>query len=293
VRLRIATLLTLSSLVSGLHFGAYAAAPKLHLEQVVADEASIYAVAVEVIGPTEMLLWDAQFHVADAKRLADEVARSHKHLKAIIISHPDGDHYLGASVIVDRFPGTPVYMTPVALAEFNQKAEKYFQNGKARTPDQFPDKLVSPQALSSMHFTVDGEDVEVVPDVQGDVLVKSNSFLWIPSLRAVLASDIVFSGVHPYLAASSETTRKDWHESLQKMKNLHPLIVVAGHKKDVAEPDSPDVLDFMDRYISDFDTTRLQSADSDALFAAMNKKYPDLAIPRFLQVAAKSAYPGK
>jgi glyoxylase-like metal-dependent hydrolase (beta-lactamase superfamily II) len=291
--LRTAVVSSLALVIAGLHFGAYAAGPKLHLEQVVADEASIYAVAVEVIGPTEMLLWDAQFHVADAKRLADAVARSHKHLKAIIISHPDGDHYLGASVILERFPGTPVYMTPVALSEFNQKAEKYFQNGKAKTPDQFPDKLVNPQPLSSMHFTVDGEDLEVVPDVQGDVLVKSNSFLWIPSLRAVLASDIVFSGVHPYLAASSEATRVAWRESLQKMKNLHPLIVVAGHKKDAAGPDSPDVLDFMDRYISDFDAMRLQSPDSDALFVAMNKKYPDLAIPRFLQVATKSAFPGK
>src|SRR5580698_1526092 len=82
-------------LFAGLNPAAYAAGSKLHLEEVVADEASIYTVAVEVVGPTEILLWDGQFHVADAKRLADQIAHSGKHLKAIVVSHPDSDHYLG------------------------------------------------------------------------------------------------------------------------------------------------------------------------------------------------------
>src|SRR5580658_8539261 len=124
---------------AGLNPVAFAAGPKLHLEEVVADEASIYTVAVEVVGPTEMLLWDGQFHVADARRLADKIAGSGKHLKAIVVSHPDSDHYLGASVILERFPGTPVYMTAAALEIFNKNAEKSFQNGKTRTPDLFPD----------------------------------------------------------------------------------------------------------------------------------------------------------
>jgi glyoxylase-like metal-dependent hydrolase (beta-lactamase superfamily II) len=270
---------------------AYAAGPKLHLEEVVADEASIYTVAVEVVGPTEILLWDAQFHVADAKRLADQIAASGKHLKAIVISHPDGDHYDGAGAILERFPGTPVYMTAAALEIFNRTAEKNFKNGKTRTPELFPDSLPTPQVLPSMHLTVDGEDVEVVPDLQGDMAGKSDSFLWIPSLRAILAGDIVFSGVHLYLASSSESARTAWRESCKRMSDLHPLVVVAGHKK--AADDSPDVLNFMDRYLADFEAARLQSPDAQALVAAMSKKYPDLAIPRFLQSAANAAFATK
>ena len=38
----------------------------------------------------------------------------------------------------------------------------------------------------------------------------------------------------------------------------------------------------MDRYLADFEAARLQSPDAQALVAAMSKKYPDLAIPRFL-----------
>jgi len=268
----------------------YAAGPKLHLEEVVADEASIYTVAVEVVGPTEILLWDGQFHVADAKRMADQIAFSGKHLKAIIVSHPDSDHYLGASIILKRFPGTPVYMTAAALEIFNKNAEKSFQNGKTRTPDLFPDSLVKPQLLPSMHFTVDGEDVEVIPDLQGDMPAPLDSFLWIPSLRAILAGDLVFSGVHPYLASSSPAVRTAWRAACKRMSDLHPLVVVAGHKKEPPAGDPPDSLNFMDRYLADFDAARLQAQDAKELVAAMTAKYPDLALPRFLQSASNAAF---
>src|ERR1700722_3192965 len=225
----VAALFTL--LFAGLNPGAFAAGSKLHLEEVVADEASIYTVAVEVVGPTEILLWDGQFHVADAKRLADQIAASGKHLKAIVISHPDGDHYYGASTILERFPGTPVYMTAAALEVFNRNADKSFKNAKQRTPDLLPNGLVVPQVLPSLHLTVDGEDVEVVPDLQGDMATKLDSFLWIPSLRAILAGDLVFSGTHLYLASSSESARTAWREACKRMSDLHPAVVVAGHKK--------------------------------------------------------------
>jgi len=283
--------IVISALIfAGLNPAAYGASSKLHLEEVVADEASIYTVAVEVVGPTEILLWDGQFHVADAKRLADQIAKSGKHLKAIIVSHPDSDHYLGASIILERFPGTPVYMTATALEIFNKNAEKSFQAGKARTPDLFPASLVTPQVLPSMHFTVDGEDVEVVPDLQGDMATASDSFLWIPSLRAILAGDLVFSGVHVYLASSTESARAAWRASCKKMMELHPLIVVAGHKKEPPAGDPPESLTFMDRYIADFEAARMESTDAAGLVAVMSKKYPDLAIPRFLQSAANAAF---
>jgi len=280
----------LSLLVAGLSPVASAAAEsKLHLETIVADEASIYTTAVAVVGPTEILLWDAQFHVPDAKRLADYVAQSGKHLKAIIISHPDGDHYDGAAVILDRFPGTPVYMAPAGLEQFNKAAEQGFKNAKARTPDLLPDRLVTPQVLPSMKMTVDGEQVEVIPDLQGDMRAKLDSFLWIPSLRAILAGDLVFSGTHPYLASSTPALRADWRASCKRMMDLHPAIVIAGHKK--ADNDSPDSLKFMDKYMADYDAAREQSSDAASLVAAMTAKYPDLALPRFLQAAANATFP--
>jgi hypothetical protein len=46
----------------------------------------------------------------------------------------------------------------------------------------------------------------------------------------------------------------------------------------------------MDHYLADFEAARQQAADAPALVAAMTAKYPDLAIPRFLQSAANAAF---
>jgi glyoxylase-like metal-dependent hydrolase (beta-lactamase superfamily II) len=285
-----ATLIVIALVLDQLRFAHAAAAPKLRLEEVAADSTAFDVVSTLIIGPTEVLLWDAQYHVNDAKRVADRIAASGKRLVAIVLSHPDHDHYMGAATIVERFPGTPVYMTAAALAEFKRTAAQEFANEKARLPTNIPDSLVTPSVLPSTHLKVDGEDVELVPDLTGDVLTPTNSFLWIPSLRAVLAGDIVFNGVHPWLGSSDEASRAAWKLSLKRISDLHPAVVVAGHKKDVSAPDSPDALTFMDHYLTDFDAFRKSSSSGPELMAAMRGKYPDLAIVGLLGYAARMAY---
>lgn len=263
---------------------------KLHLEEVGSDSMSFDVVATMIVGPTEVLLWDAQYHVADARRLADRIAATGKHLKAIVLSHPDHDHFGGAAVIVERFPGTPVYMTLTALAEYTKTAQRDFGGEKSRRPDMLADSIVTPRALPSNHLTVDGEAIELVPDLTGDVLKATNSFLWIPSLETVLAGDIAFNGVHPWLGASNPESRAAWRESIKKIAQYHPTAVVAGHKKDVAAPDSPNVLEFMDHYLADFESLKKTSKDGQELAAAMRAKYPDLAVPVLIQYSAMAAF---
>src|SRR5512140_3882275 len=86
---------------------------RLHLEEVGSDSTSFDVISTLIVGPTEVLVWDAQYHVGDARALADRIAATGKHLKAIVLSHPDHDHFAGTAVLVERFPGTPVYMTAV------------------------------------------------------------------------------------------------------------------------------------------------------------------------------------
>lgn len=282
------------ALVAPLFVFAFAAssrpAPKLHLEEVGSDSTSFDVVATLIVGPTESILWDGQYHLADARRMADVIAASHTHLKAIIVSHPDHDHYSGIAAIVERFPGTPVYMTAKALAHYDTTAQRNFQGEKARRPATLPDSLVHPQVLPTTHFTVDGEAVEVIPDLTGDVIIPTNSFLWIPSLRAALAGDIVFNGVHPWLGSSDEASRTAWRAALKRIADMKPLVVVAGHKKDVSSADSPASLAFMDAYLADFDALRKTSADGNALRDAMFAKYSNLGVPTLLAYSAQVAY---
>lgn len=272
------------------HTASASLAPKLQIEEVGADSTAFDVVATIVMGPREALLWDTQYHLADARRLADRIAASGRHLKAVIISHPDHDHFAGAAAIVERFPGTPVYMTAKALEEYKRTAPRAFNNEKSRAPQMLPDSIVTPQALPSMQLTVDGEKVEVIPDLTGDVITGVNSVLWIPSISTVLAGDVIFNHVHAWLGSSDTTSRVAWRESIKRIAALHPKVVVAGHKKDVSAADTPDVLDAMDHYLADFDSLRKTSTNGPALFEAMQAKYPDYAVSGLLRYASMLAF---
>ena len=65
-----------------------------------AGPASVAVACTREDRPTEVLLWDTQYHLADARRVADRIAASGRRLKAIVLSHPDHDHYAGAAAIV-------------------------------------------------------------------------------------------------------------------------------------------------------------------------------------------------
>jgi glyoxylase-like metal-dependent hydrolase (beta-lactamase superfamily II) len=227
-----------------------------------------------------------------------------KHLKAIFITHPDEDHYTGAASFVERFPGTPVYMAPAALQRYQSLEPKQFNMMKERLKGapkaiqdslarELPDSMVTAQALPSTTLTVDGVQVEIVADQQGDVLEPANSFVWIPSLKTVITDDIVFNHVHPWLAASDVDSRQRWHQSIAKIAALHPQTVIAMHKKTPDTPDSPQVLHEMDQYLTDFDAARAASPDSAGLVNAMKTKYPDYAIPMLLEYSASAAYKKK
>ena len=76
----------------------------------------------------------------------------------------------------------------------------------------------------------------------------------------------------------------------ERIADVHPAIVVAGHKKDVASPDSPDALAFMTSYLNDFDMFRKKSTNADELRVAMLAKYPDLAVRNLLWFGAQTAF---
>lgn len=270
--------------------GANLQGTRLRTIQYVADSTAFDVNAVLIVGPTEALLIDGQYHLQDARRVADGIAATGKRLKAVFITHPDHDHYAGAAAIIERFPGTPVYLTAAGLAEFNSTARENFQREKSRAPERLPDSLVTPQQLPTTRLTVDGETVEIIPDLQGDVLAPTNSIVWIPSLKTVIAGDVVFNGVHPWFGASNATTRQAWHQSLQRITGLHPSVVIAGHKPTADASDAPGVVQAMDRYLTDFDAARASSADAKAMFETMHQKYGTWVVEGLLRFSVMTAF---
>lgn len=260
----------------------------LRLEHVGGEAAgSFRVVATIIVGPTESIVWDAQYKVSDGRRLADRIAATGTRLKAIIISHADHDHYMGGMEIMKRFPGTPVYMAASTLEDFKARSAADLAYDQRGGNPEAPESLVTPVLLPSAPLTVDGHRLEVLTDLAGDVKKPASSALWIPSLKAVLAADLVFSGIHPWLGDSDIASRTAWRASLERIAALKPAIVVPGHKADVTSPDSVDGLAFMRAYLTDYDAV-MQSSETPAdLVAGMRAKYPQLALPALMAAGGR------
>jgi glyoxylase-like metal-dependent hydrolase (beta-lactamase superfamily II) len=270
--------------------GAFATslpAQRLRLIQFTSDSAAGYVTSTAIVGPTEAVLVDAQYFRSDARRDADSVAKLGRRVKAIIITHPHEDHYFGGSAFVERLPGTPVYMTARSVEVFRRTSQRFLDDLRKRLPAEVPDSFPTPTPLSAMMMTVDGEPIEIVPDLQGDVYTTTNSFVWIPSLRAVIAGDIVFNQVHAWLGSSDSTTRARWRESLSRIADLHPAIVVAGHTKPGAS-DGPAVLDTMRAYLDEFDAALAVPTDAKKLVGRMSATFPTYVGPDLLSGSAES-----
>ena len=269
---------------------AFGSAAKLQIATYVSDSVGTDVVSTLIWGPTEGVLVDTQGLKSDAERVADLVAERHVKLKAIFITHGHDDHFMGIDVLHRRFPDAPVYMAPAGLKETNRWAPRILRSLRRSNSAQAPDTVESPEPAPA-RLTIDGEEVQFFPDRQGDAFIPSNSYLWIPSIRAIIAGDLVFNGVHPYLSGSTEKSRARWLKSLDELSARHPAVVVAGHKASAATPDTPDAIDLMKRYITALDSLKEKAETSDDLAAKMRGLFPDLRLPNFLARSAHAAFP--
>ncbi len=261
------------------------ASNSLHLDVYVSQDGRWNVTSTLIYGRKESILIDAQYLKSDAVRLADRVAGTNTKLKAIIITHPHEDHYLGLETLHQRFPDTPIYINAPGLEVFKRWSEGEIDAIKKKYPTEAPESLPTPEVLPATPFTVDGERIEIYQG-QGDEPGATNSYLWIPSLRALITGDIVFNDVHPWLGSSTEQSRADWLKSLEVLAGLRPKIVIGGHKKTGVQ-DSAQAIRFTAGYIRDHESARKTATNADEFIAKMKSKHPDTAQDWILELTAK------
>jgi glyoxylase-like metal-dependent hydrolase (beta-lactamase superfamily II) len=250
----------------------------LQLYVYTAGEAAYNVTSTLIYGANEALLVDTQFHPTDAQQLADHIAARKVQLKAIFITHPDADHFGGMALLRKAFPSTPIYMTRTALDEFRRTAAHL-------------EALPMPEVLPGSKMLVDGRSVEFITDLQGDYPAKpANSMVWVPSVRALIADDVVFSGIHPWLTDSTPETRAAWIKSLDRVSSLHPRLLVSGHDPSRSLDHGSQDVAFMKKYLKAFDQVRNSAPTAEAFVAELKKRFPRLRQEKFLDYAAKSSY---
>jgi glyoxylase-like metal-dependent hydrolase (beta-lactamase superfamily II) len=243
-----------------------------------------------IYGKRDAILVDAFITVEQAGALVDWVAASGKNLTTIYATHGHGDHFFGASTVLQRFPRARLVATPAVVKSMRQQASPLslasFWN--ARFPGQISDHLVIAEELTDNVIDLEGHELIVVP--LGHTDTDNTTCLHVPSIGLVVAGDAAYNGVHQWLAESNPQTRRAWIAALDTIESLNPRAVIAGHKRP-GNDDSLKIIEETRQYIRDFDCIA-ETTTARELYVKMLELYPERVNPGLaLWISARAAKP--
>jgi len=259
-------------------------AGNLKLEVYNASENSFGVASVIVSGKTDAVLIDAQFTLADAEQVAQEIKRSGKKLTAIYVSHGDPDFYFGLEVFKKYFPEVTAYTSPATIEHIKATAQKKLEIWGERLGKNITSNVILPQVLKGNSIDLEGQKLQI----EGLDEFPSKTFVWVPSIKAVIGGINVFGTSFNLWMADAQTaeTRKQWIDVLDKMEALQPSIVVPAHASTQSPFDISAVKHTKD-YIQFYEEALKTNKTSEALIRAVKTKYPALSFETALQIGAK------
>ena len=277
----------LSAVMLGFAAHAAAAPAPLTLDVYNPGAAAIFPVSsVLVSGDKDAILVDAQFGKAQAQQVVDKIRASGKHLTTIYISHGDPDYYFGLDTLVAAFPEANVLASAPTVAHIKATVAGKLAFWGPQMGADVPHKTIVPQVLEGNSLTLEGQSLQVI-GLDGQQ--PDRSFVWIPSIKAVVGGVVVAENIHVWMAdTQSAQSHADWLATLQRIESLQPATVIAGHYLGQGSR-SLAAVRFTSDYIQAFDQEAAKAKDAAQLIAAMKKRYPDLGDDSSLELSAKVA----
>jgi glyoxylase-like metal-dependent hydrolase (beta-lactamase superfamily II) len=228
-----------------------------------------------ISGEKEMLLIDAQFSLSAAHRLAAEILESGKQLTTIYLTHPHPDHMFGLAVLKQAFPQARVVALPQAASAVATAWPGRQKFWVATYGNNIPGpEPVLPEALTTPVLTLEGHQLPVTGPVGGSD-GPGNSFVHVPSLKAVITGDIVFD--RAYFGVTKDKAREEWLKSIDQILALNPAIVVPGHEGPGATRNVASI-EFMKKYVADWEANVAQSKTPAEMKERVLKQYPGLGM---------------
>ena len=261
---------------------------KLELQVITGSPEGFLVNSTLITGARDAVLIDAAFTRSDARRIVAAVRASGKNLTTVYVTHDHPDHYFGLEVIKQAFPTARFVALPGAVAEIERTWQSKVAQWKPLYGDSITATPVIPTALAGNSIMLEGEKLEIVGPVQGDDV--ENSFVWIPSLKAVVAGDIIYSGVYVWTAETDAGARWRWVATLDRIAALHPTVVVPGHQQQ-ALGTTPASVAFTKEYLAAFDQALASASTPEDLQTRMKARYPSLALDIILKIGAEAALP--
>ena len=243
-----------------------------------------------IIGERDMLVIDPQFSLSEAHKLAAEILESKKRLVTIYSTHAHPDHLFGLAVLKQAFPEAKIVALPatVTAVKTGWPARQKFWVATYGNNIPGPEPVL-PEELATPVLTLEGEEFPITGGVQGSD-GPGNSFVWVPSLKAVITGDIVFDRV--YFGVPRDQARQNWQKTIDQIAALNPAIVIPGHEGPGATRDMRSI-DWMKKYMADWDVNVSASKDAAEMRANVLKQYPGLGMEFTLNDRIATYFPAK
>jgi glyoxylase-like metal-dependent hydrolase (beta-lactamase superfamily II) len=237
------------------------------------DESGFEVASLIVTGKTDAVLIDAQWTLSNAYRVIAEILETGKYLKTIYITHAHPDHYFGLGTIAEAFPKARLIALPaVARTINNQFFGKIEHWENVIGPLNVCRKTADIEPLKGNHFELEGKRIEIIPEVMGDL--KYNTVVWIPSIKTLYGSDVLFNQAHPFTCEVTAEERQQWIRDIERLERLGAEVIIPGHQKP-GMPFDTSSFSFTKDYLVATDEEIANTKDVAGFYYAMVKRFPD------------------
>jgi glyoxylase-like metal-dependent hydrolase (beta-lactamase superfamily II) len=237
------------------------------------DESGFEVASVIVTGKTDAALIDAQWTLSNAHRVVAEILETGKYLQTIYVTHAHPDHYFGLGPVAEAFPKARVIALPSVARTINKqffgKIEHWEKTiGMTNTPR----KKVNIESMTENHFELEGKRIEIIPEIMGDL--KYNTVVWIPSIKTLYGSDVLFNQAHPFTCEVTAEERQQWIRDIKRLEKMGAEVVIPGHQKP-GMPFDNSSFDFTKEYLVATEEELAKTNDVAGFYYAMVTRFPN------------------
>ncbi|MEW1777400.1 MBL fold metallo-hydrolase [Streptomyces sp. NPDC086777] len=240
-----------------------------------------------VHGEQDAVLVDPPLTSVQAEAVGDWVEATGKNLTHVFATHGHGDHWFTAGVLAERF-GAQVVASEGTIAEMHRNVSIRPHFWDRLFPGQIPDSPVTAVTVPGNRLALEGHDLLIVEVGHSDT--DETSVLHVPDLELVVAGDVIYNGVHQYLAESGNGGRDAWREAIAVVEGLRPRRIVTGHKNKELDDDAARAIAETRLYLDATDELLAKHEDALGFFHAMLERFPERLNPGALWGGAVALY---
>jgi hypothetical protein len=133
-------------------------------------------------------------------------------------------------------------------------------------------KTVNIKSLKKNYFELEGERLEIIPEVIGDL--KYNSVVWIPSISTIYGSDVLFNQAHPFTCEVTAEERLQWIRDIERLEKMNAEVIIPGHQKP-GMPFDTSTYTFMKDYLAATEEAIASTKDEGNFYYAMVQRFPE------------------